>query len=97
MRNKRDNLFFQEFSYIWNEPIFLDSSFKIFFLFFPIFLYFVIFFLTYFENEIFHKMPAAAVLRLAARRPQLRCGCGCGQKIQPQLGVRYKRLLYPYH
>ena len=89
MRNKRGNLFFQEFSYIWNEPIFLDSSFKIFFLFFPIFLYFVcFFFLTYFENEIFHKIPAAAVLRLAAGRPQLRCGCG--QKFQPQLGVRSK-------
>ena len=56
MRNKRGNLFFQEFSYIWNEPIFLDSSYKIFFLFFPIVLYFVIFFLTYFENEIFYKI-----------------------------------------
>ena len=38
MRNKRGNLFFQKFSYIWNEPIFLDSTvLKYFFYFFQFF------------------------------------------------------------
>ena len=60
MRNKRGNLFFQEFSYIWNEPIFLDSILKYFFYFFQFFFTLWFFFLTYFENEIFHKIPTAA-------------------------------------
>ena len=63
-RNKRGNLCFQDFSYIWNEPIFLDSSFKIFCLFFSNFSLLCDFFLTNFENDIFHEIPAAAVLRL---------------------------------
>ena len=69
-RNKRSNLCFQDFSYIWNEPICLDSSFQIFLLIFSqFFFYFVNFFLTNFENDIFHEIPAAA-----ARNPSRSSG-----------------------
>ena len=70
-RNKRGILCFQDFSYIWNEPIFLDSSFKIFCLFFANFSLFCDFFLTNFENDIFHEIPAAADLRLLRLRLRL--------------------------
>ena len=53
MRN--ESLFFQKFSYIWNDPIFLHSSLKIFFLFFPVFLYFVIFFWHILKMRFFLK------------------------------------------
>ena len=77
-RNKRGNLCFQDFSYIWNEPIFLDSSFKIFCLFFSNFSLLCDFFLTNFENDIFHEIPAAvaaaAAAAAAARNPSRRSG-----------------------
>ena len=73
------NLFFQDFSYIWNNlsPFFhipvwkyyllLKDSVLIFYIYFFQCFFTLWFFLTYFENSIFYKIPAAAA-RISSRK-----------------------------